>query len=47
MLETGKPGTAETIMFFDVVSSDQLIEVYRALDILDDKSEAIQKTYEF
>lgn len=28
---------------FDIVNSDQLIEVYRALDVLDDKSEAIQK----
>ncbi len=28
---------------FDIVSSDQLIEIYRALDVLNDKSEAIQK----
>ena len=28
---------------FDIVRSDQLIEVYRALDVLDNKSEAIQK----
>ena len=32
---------------FDVVSSDQSIEVYRALDVLDDKSEAIQKRMNF
>jgi transposase len=28
---------------FDIVSSDQLIEVYRVLDVLDNKSETIQK----